>query len=111
MAFLFGGIFIAMLVLTDLAVVHLGERGIFGLAAIMGVSDVDPFVLSLTQLAGGLTPLQLAAGGILIATASNNALKAIYAFAFGDRRTGVQALALLLAFAALGLVPLFWVMR
>jgi uncharacterized membrane protein (DUF4010 family) len=111
MAFLFGGIFIAMLVLTDLVVVHLGERGIFGLAAIMGVSDVDPFVLSLTQSAGGLTPLQLAAGGILIATASNNALKAIYAFAFGDRRTGMQALALLLGFAALGLVPLFWVMR
>lgn len=110
-AFLFGGIFIAMLVLTAWAVAHLGRGGVFGLAAIMGVTDVDPFVLSLTQSAGAVTSLTLAAAGILIATASNNAVKAFYAFGFADRKTGVQSLCLLLFFAVAGLMPLFWLMR
>lgn len=110
-AFLFGGIFIAMLVLTELALTHLGRGGVFGLAAIMGFSDVDPFVLSLTQSAGTLSSLAVAAAAILIATASNNAVKAFYALGFADRRTGRQSLGLLLAFAALGLVPLIWMLR
>jgi uncharacterized membrane protein (DUF4010 family) len=110
-AFLFGGIFIAMLVLTSWAVVHLGQGGLFGLAAVMGVTDVDPFVLSLTQSAGAMTSLTLAAGGILIATASNNAMKAFYAFGFANRRTGIESLCLLLAFAALGIMPLIWLIK
>jgi uncharacterized membrane protein (DUF4010 family) len=109
-AFLFGGIFIGMLVLTSLALTHLGQRGVFGLAALMGVSDVDPFVLSLTQSAGALTTIALAAAGILIATASNNVMKAIYAFSFADRKTGAQSLTLLLVFALLGLAPLVWIL-
>lgn len=110
-AFLFGGIFVAMLVLTSWAVVHLGQKGVFGLAAVMGVSDVDPFVLSLTQSAGALTSLTLAGAGILIATASNNALKACYALAFGSRRTGIESFGLLFGFGLLGLLPLFWLLR
>ncbi len=107
-AFLFGGIFIAILVVTAWAVAHLGEKGLFGLAAIMGVTDVDPFILSLTQSAGAATSMGLAAAAILIAAASNNAVKAFYSFAFADRKTGLQSLCLLLAFSLLGLVPLTW---
>jgi uncharacterized membrane protein (DUF4010 family) len=107
-AFLFGGIFVAMLVLTGLVVTHLGARGVFALAAVMGVTDVDPFVLSLTQSAGAVTTLSLAAAGILIATASNNAVKACYAFALANRRTGVESLCLLVGFALLGIGPLIW---
>ncbi len=110
-AFLFGGIFIAMLVMTAWTVTHLGQGGVFGLAGIMGVSDVDPFVLSLTQSAGTVTTLALAGAGILIASASNNMMKAFYALGFGNRRTGIESLSLLLGFAALGLVPLFWILR
>jgi uncharacterized membrane protein (DUF4010 family) len=107
-AFLFAGIFIAVLVLTGLAVAHLGSRGVFGLAAIMGLTDVDPFVLSLTQSAGALTSMGVAASAILISAASNNAVKAFYAFGFADRKTGMQSLGLLLGFSVLGLVPLVW---
>ena len=110
-AFLFGGIFVAMLVLTAWAVVHLGRGGVFGLAAVMGVSDVDPFVLSLTQSAGTVTTLTLTAAAILIATASNNAVKACYAFAFGSRKTGIESFGLLFGFALVGLAPLFWLLR
>jgi len=33
----------------------------------MGVTDVDPFILSLTQSAGAATPLTMAAAAIAIA--------------------------------------------
>ena len=107
-ALLFGGIFIAMLVLTRLAVVHLGRGGVFGLAALMGLSDIDPFVLSLTQSAGTIAPFSMAASAIVIAAASNYLVKGCYAFGFADRKTGVQMFWLLLGFSILGCMPLLW---
>ncbi len=107
-AFLFAALFLAMLVATQLAVTYLGSGGVDTLAAIMGVSDVDPFIMGLTQAAGTLTPLKVAAGAILIAASSNDIVKGIYAFMLADRKTGIQSLAFLTALAVLGLVPLFW---
>jgi uncharacterized membrane protein (DUF4010 family) len=107
-AFLFAGLFLAMLVATQLAVTYLGRTGVNTLAAIMGVTDVDPFIMGMTQAAGALTPLKVAAAAVLIAAASNNLVKGIYAYSLADRKTGVQSLALLVALAALGLVPLLW---
>ena len=107
-AFLFAGLFLVMLVATQLAVTYLGRTGVNTLAAIMGVSDVDPFIMGLTQAAGTLTPLKVAAAAVAIAASSNNIVKGIYAFSLADRKTGVQSLAMLLALAAMGLVPLFW---
>ena len=61
-----------MLVATQLAVTYLGRAGVNTLAAIMGVTDVDPFIMGMTQAAGALTPLKVAAAAVLIAAASNN---------------------------------------
>jgi uncharacterized membrane protein (DUF4010 family) len=107
-AFLFALLFVAMLVATRLAAVYLGKSGVYSLAAIMGVADVDPFLMGMTQSAGTVTPFSVAASGILIAAASNNAAKGLYAYLLADRRTGVQSLCLLVALAALGLTPLVW---
>jgi uncharacterized membrane protein (DUF4010 family) len=74
----------------------------------MGVTDVDPFILGLTQSAPTLTPLPVAAAGIVIAAASNNVVKGVYALVLGSRATGVQSLCFLLALALLGLGPLLW---
>ncbi len=108
-AFLFAALFLAMLIATQLAVTYLGTVGVNSLAAIMGVTDVDPFILGMTQAAGTITPLKVAAAAVLIAAASNNLIKGIYAYSVADRKTGMQALALLTALALLGLVPLFWI--
>lgn len=105
-AFLFAGLFVGMLLVTHFAVVYLGRSGLFALAGIMGVTDVDPFILSLAESASALTPVALAGGAIVIAAASNNLIKGIYAYGFGDRRTGTQGLALLAVLALLGLLPL-----
>jgi uncharacterized membrane protein (DUF4010 family) len=107
-AFFFAGLFLVMLIATQLAVQYLGRAGVNTLAAIMGVSDVDPFIMGLTQAAGTLTPLKVAAAAVAIAASSNNIVKGIYAYSLADRKTGLQALAMLLALAAMGLIPLFW---
>jgi uncharacterized membrane protein (DUF4010 family) len=107
-AFFFAALFLGMLIATQLAVTYLGKAGVNTLAAIMGVTDVDPFIMGMTQAAGTLTPLKVAAGAVTIAAASNNLVKGIYAYSLADRKTGVWALALLIALAIAGLAPLFW---
>jgi uncharacterized membrane protein (DUF4010 family) len=107
-AFLFALFFLGMLVATQLAVTYLGRAGVNILAAIMGVTDVDPFIMGMTQAAGKLTPLPVAATAVLIAAASNNLIKGIYSYCLADRKTGIQSLSFLIALAAAGLVPLFW---
>jgi uncharacterized membrane protein (DUF4010 family) len=107
-AFMFAALFLAMLIITQLAVTYLGRGGVDTLAAIMGIADVDPFILGLTQAVGTLTPVKVAAGAILIAAASNNAAKGIYAYSLADKKTGLQALLFLVGLAAAGLIPLIW---
>ena len=107
-ALMFAGLFMVLLIATHVVVTYLGQTGIYVLAAIMGVTDIDPFIMGLTQSAPSITPLTLASAGILIAAASNNAVKGIYAYALSPRQTGRQSLALLLALALLGLVPLYF---
>lgn len=108
-AFLFAGLFLAMLVATQLAVTYLGRAGVNTLAAVMGVTDVDPFIMGMTQAAGTVTAVKVAAAAVLIAASSNNVVKGIYAYSLADRKTGVQSLVLLVGLAAAGLVPLFWI--
>jgi uncharacterized membrane protein (DUF4010 family) len=107
-AFLFAVLFLATLVITHLVVAHLGRAGVYGLAAIMGVTDVDPFIMGITQATPTITPLAMASASILIAAASNNLVKGIYAYAMADHKTGIQSLSLLAGLAALGLIPLLW---
>ncbi len=107
-ALLFAVVFVCVVVLTELSRRYLGHAGLYSLAVLTGVSDVDPFILGLAQGSTTATPPGLAASAIVVAAASNNLVKAIYAFAFADRATGRRALALLLGLAALGLVPLLW---
>jgi uncharacterized membrane protein (DUF4010 family) len=107
-AFIFTLVFVIMLIATQLAVAHLGRAGLNTLAAIMGVADIDPFVMGTMQATGTVIPLTVAAAAIVIAASSNNLVKGIYAYSFGDKKTGVQSLCLLTGLAALGLIPLIW---
>jgi uncharacterized membrane protein (DUF4010 family) len=97
----FAVLFVVVSVLTSWASKEFGAAGIYALAAIVGVSDIDPFVLNLAQ--GGHTDLAVTAvvAAILIAASSNNILKAFYAAAFaGGRATAGAAVALVILAAA-----------
>jgi uncharacterized membrane protein (DUF4010 family) len=110
-ALLFAGLFLAMLIVTHLAVTHLGSAGVYSLGALMGIADVDPFIMGMTQEGGTTTLLNVAASAILIAAASNNLMKGVYAYSLSDRQTGRQSFAFLAALAVAGLMPLLWLAR
>ncbi len=110
-AFMFAVLFLAILVATHLVVSYLGRVGVYSLATLMGVTDVDPFIMGMTQAGGATTTLTVAASAILIAAASNNLAKGIYAYTLSDRSTGRQCAALLAGLALAGLAPLFWLVR
>lgn len=99
-ALVFAGLYVGLAAVTQLAARTLGAVGVYGLATIMGTVDIDPFILGLTQSAGAATPLHMASVAIVIAAASNNLIKGIYAFLFADRRTGLLSLTLMVALAA-----------
>jgi len=102
-AAIFAALFVTVSVVSVVAKSQFGVSGIYGLAAIVGVTDIDPFVLNLAQ--GGVTGVAAAdlAAAILIAASSNNILKAVYAASFaGGKATAPSALALL-ALAAGGI--------
>lgn len=103
----FAGIFLIVLVATRVVAERFGGTGVLILAVIMGAADVDPFILGLTQHVGSSLSLETAALAVVVAAATNNVMKGVYAVAFGSRRTGTVAL---LALAALGVVSvgLFW---
>jgi len=109
-AFLFAAVFLVMMVATQWVITYLGKAGVYALAAIMGVSDVDPFIMSVTQATPTVAPLAVGSASILIAAASNNIVKGIYAYVMADRKTGTPSVCLLLGLAALGLVPLLWLL-
>ena len=94
-AAIFAALFIAMSLASTFATTQFGTSGIYALAAVIGVSDIDPFVLNLAQGGvSGIANTDLAAA-ILIAASSNNVLKAFYAVFFaGGRATAASAAAL-----------------
>jgi uncharacterized membrane protein (DUF4010 family) len=81
-----------------------GQRGVYVLAAITGVTDINPFVLSLAQ--GGVADMSLRAlaTAILIAVASNNMLNACYALLFGGVRACLRPALVLFGLGLAGLV-------
>ena len=109
-ALFFAFLFVGMLVVTGLVLAHLGNIGVYLLALITGVTDVDPFIMGLTQSAGTTTPVQLAAVGVLIAAASNNVIKGAYAYFFSNGKTAKQSFGFLIALAVLGLLPLIYIL-
>lgn len=96
-AFTFAGIFLAVMIATQLVAERFGGTGVLVMAAIMGAADVDPFILGLTQTLGAGLDLGTAAMAVLIASAVNNLMKGIYAVVFGSKRTGWLSFAVLAA--------------
>tara|TARA_R110000868_G_scaffold254975_2_gene511553 strand:+ start:4613 stop:5938 length:1326 start_codon:yes stop_codon:yes gene_type:complete len=109
-AITFAGLFIILSVGVAWAKAQFGEEGLFLLGALAGVTDVDPFVLSLAQGAGALN-LHAAATAILVAASSNNMLKAAYTLTISGRQRGLKPALTLFALAATGLVTAYVILQ
>jgi uncharacterized membrane protein (DUF4010 family) len=95
-AAVFAALFVLVSVVSTFVEVRFGRPGVFSLAALVGFTDIDPFVLSIAQGSVAGIPPSTAAVAIVIAASSNNALKAAYALAFaGWRYAATAAISLL----------------
>lgn len=103
-ALLFALIFVVISLASSWVKGEFGRVGVFWLASIVGLTDIDPFVLSLAQ--GGVEGLSLPAImiAVLIAASSNNLLKACYAVMFAGWRDSLPIVGALGLMAAVGLV-------
>jgi uncharacterized membrane protein (DUF4010 family) len=102
LAVTFAVLFVVISVASVWAKNAFGAAGVFGLAAVVGVTDIDPYVINVAQ--GGIHGLgnQALAAAILIAASSNNVLKAGYTLGFGGAKARRAAI-LLGVLAVLGL--------
>ncbi len=102
-ALLFGAL-LALIVLFGKALKEwMGETGIYLLAAISGIADVDALNLTLSRMSAGDLALSVAVLGILIAGVSNTLFKASLATFIGRAKLGMRVFPPLLIASAAGL--------
>jgi uncharacterized membrane protein (DUF4010 family) len=102
-ALVFAALLVAISVISAWARGAFGESGILTIAALVGVTDIDPFVLNIAQ--GGVADMSVAglSAAVLIAASSNNLVKAGYALGFGGTGAARRPAVLLLLLALFGL--------
>jgi uncharacterized membrane protein (DUF4010 family) len=107
-AVLFAVVFVLISLASTWVKTVIGQSGVLWLAAIVGVADVDPFILNLAQ--GGVAGAtnQFLAVAVLVAASSNNLLKACYAIAFSAGWRGAPPAAILAALSLSGLAIAAW---
>lgn len=98
----FAVLFVALAAASSWVGRTFGQQGVHALAALTGLTDIDPFVLSLAQGSVAGMSLPSLAASILVATASNNVVKACYALAFGGARAELWPALALMVLAAAG---------
>jgi len=84
-AFVFGLLFIIFSYITDVVLKQYGHQGIKTLSLLVGVTDIDPFILNLFQTDKTGFSTNLIVQATVLATASNAFLKMIYALSLGDK--------------------------
>lgn len=109
-ALLFAGLFVVVSLASSWAQGKFGQAGLYWLAAVLGVSDIDPFVLSVAQGAVPKATIPVMEAAILIAASSNNVLKAIYAVVFGGAKEGIVPATALAVLGAAGLGIVAWLL-
>lgn len=84
-ALLFGALFIAFAALTQFITNHFGAGALKLLSLFVGLTDINPFILSLASQHRSIDP-RLMVDAILIASVSNNVVNACYALLLGRQR-------------------------
>jgi uncharacterized membrane protein (DUF4010 family) len=84
-ALVFGLLFGLFVVLTNFVVSNYGNMGINILSMIVGITDIDPYILNLFQRTVGSININTIVIATIIASASNNFIKMTYTLILGDR--------------------------
>jgi len=105
----FGALIALIMLLANVLHGELGDRGVYILAAISGLSDVDAISLSLAKMAGGEIEPEVARRGIVLAVLVNTATKGVLALMVGGLRMGARVLFALLVAIGGGIAVLVFV--
>ncbi len=84
-ALVFGFLFAFFGVLTHYVILNFGKEGVNILSLIVGVTDIDPYILSLFQNVTASISISTIVTATIIATASNNFIKMVYAVILGNK--------------------------
>ncbi len=101
-AFVFALLFVLIMVATQYVTRHYGSLGLEILSFVVGFTDIDPFILSMLTGKFPVSQQQIIAA-IMIASGSNNLLKAFYALWFAGVKKSYKAAAWV---ALLGIVTI-----
>jgi len=85
-AFVFGLLFIVFAKITEVVMHYYGNSGIHILSLVVGVTDIDPFILNLFQTKISIISIPIIVSSTVIATVSNAFIKMIYALALGSKK-------------------------
>jgi len=85
-AFIFGALFSFFAVITNVIVSNFGNVGVNILSFIVGVTDIDPFILNLFQTENLKITVDTIIIATLLATSSNNLIKMIYSVVIGSKK-------------------------
>jgi uncharacterized membrane protein (DUF4010 family) len=108
-ALVFGVLYGVIVFVTAAAKEHLGEAGLYAVAAVSGLTDIDAITLSLANLAdAGRVDPATAWRAILLAALSNLVFKGVLAVALGGRALAVRIAPLFGASLAAGAAILGW---
>ena len=84
-ALIFASLFVILSIVTIWVQQFFGEGGLFGLSAIVGITDIDPFILSIINKQSLIESVAISA--IIISMMSNTIVKGIY---FGSLAKGLR---------------------
>ena len=102
-ATIFGILFVVFGLITEAVMKHYGSSGVTGLAFLVGIFDVDPFLLYLLQQQSGIIQFTVALS-IINATNSNNLMKMIYAVSMSSKASRKSIIFSFLALVISGLL-------
>jgi uncharacterized membrane protein (DUF4010 family) len=103
----FGALLAAIMLLAEAARVWYGDAGIYLLAGISGITDVDAITLSLSRMARGDLSRDVAAGAITLAALVNTGVKAGLVAVVGGRGMALPVGAVFTLVLAVGGLTLF----
>ncbi len=84
-ALIFGALFTFFAVLSQYVMDHYGDLGMGILSLIVGITDIDPYLLSIFQN-GETIALKVIVVSTILATTSNNIAKMVYALMLGSKQ-------------------------
>jgi len=99
----FGVFLVVIFLLSYYVKLWLGEGGLYGLAAISGLADVDAITLAISQ---ATLPPEVAAMGVVIAATVNTVIKTMIVAVAGERSMAIRVGAAFAAVITAGLVGL-----